>query len=88
MLRLFQMTTALVVVPEDVVEQGKEILDAAKADPVLLAVLIGVGVLTAGIFFWGITKQLFKAAIVAGLLSLASGTGTSISTDPPFRVDR
>jgi len=70
MLRLFQMTTALVVVPEDVVEQGKEILDAAKADPVLLAVLIGVGVLTAGIFFWGITKQLFKAAIVAGLLSV------------------
>jgi len=70
MLRLFQMTTALVVVPEDVVEQGKEILEAAKADPVLLAVLIGVGVLTAGIFFWGITKQLFKAAIVAGLLSV------------------
>ncbi|MCJ7726912.1 MAG: hypothetical protein MUP76_11075 [Acidimicrobiia bacterium] len=63
MLHLFQVT-------DTIVEQGKELVEAAKADPVLLAVLIGVGVITLGIFFWGISKQLFKAAIVAGLLSV------------------
>ena len=57
-------------IPDDVLDQGKELLEAAKADPVLLAVLVGVGVITLGIFFWGIAKQLFKAAIIAGLLSV------------------
>ena len=74
MLRLLQTTTTLGDQLEDIVDQGKEtvnqIVEAAKADPLLLAVLIGVGVITAGIFIWGITKQLFKAAIVAGLLSV------------------
>lgn len=73
MLKLFQVTDTLLQEGEEFLEQGKEtvnqIVEAAKADPVLLAVLIGVGIITLAIFFWGIAKQLFKAAIVAGLLS-------------------
>jgi len=73
MLHLLQVTDTLVEQGEDLLEQGKEtvnqIVEAAKADPVLLAVLIGVGVLAAGVFVWGIVKQFFKAAIFAGLLS-------------------
>jgi hypothetical protein len=73
MLRLLQVTDTLVEQGEELLEQGKEtvtqIVEAAKADPALLAVLIGVGIITAAIFFWGIVKQVFKAAIVAGLLS-------------------
>ena len=73
MLRLLQVTDTLVEQGEELLEQGKEtvtqIVEAAKADPALLAVLVGVGIITLAIFFWGIAKQLFKAAIVAGLLS-------------------
>ena len=35
----------------------------------LAAILIGIGVLTALIFFWGVVKQVFKAAIVGAVLS-------------------
>ncbi len=74
MLRLLHPTGLFAVPTDQLVEQGKEtigqIVDAAKADPVLLAVLIGVGALTAFIFVFGIAKQFFKAAIVAGLLSV------------------
>ena len=75
MLRLLQVTDTLVEEGGELLEQGKEtvnqIVEAAKADPVLLAVLIGIGVITLGVFFWGIVKQVFKAALVAGLLSAA-----------------
>ncbi len=78
MFRFLQTTTTLGDLVEqgrDLLEQGQEtvtqIVEAAKADPALLAVLIGVGVITAGIFFWGLVKQVFKAAFVAGLLSAA-----------------
>ena len=75
-------TTTTIADEGDIVEQGRElieqgqetvtqIVEAAKADPALLAVLIGVGVITAGIFFWGITKQVFKAALIGGVLSVA-----------------
>ena len=69
MLRLAQVTDTLVEQGEELLEQGKQIVEAAKTDPVLAAVLISVGVISLGIFFWGVAKQLFKAAIVAGLLS-------------------
>jgi len=84
MLRLLQVTDTLVEKGEELFEQGKEIVgdvlgqvpedlnqivETAKAEPLLLAILIGVGVLAGIIFFWGIVKQLFKAAIVAGVLS-------------------
>lgn len=46
-----------------------DLVAQVKEEPVLLAILIGVGVITAIIFFWGIVKQVFKAAIIAGALS-------------------
>ena len=60
---LFMQTGDLV--PEDVTE----VIEKAKADPVLAGALILVGVATAGLFFWGLTKQLFKAALFAGVAS-------------------
>jgi len=61
MLRLFFQT--------EVPEQVGEVIEAAKADPVLAGVLISIGLATLGIFFWGVTKQAFKAALFAGLAS-------------------
>lgn len=54
----------------EVPEQVTEVIEAAKADPVLAGALIAVGVATAGLFFWGIAKQLFKAALFGGLASV------------------
>jgi len=61
MLTLFQ--------DSDIVDQGRQLVDAAKDDPVLAGVLIGIGVITAGIVVFGLVKQLFKAAFIAALLS-------------------
>jgi hypothetical protein len=61
MLTLFQ--------DSDIVDQGRQVVEAAKDDPVLAGVLIGIGVITAGIVVFGLIKQLFKAAFVAALLS-------------------
>jgi hypothetical protein len=56
-------------VPEGLKEQAGQIVDEIEANPTLAAILIGVGVLTALLFVWGIVKQFFKAAIFAGLAS-------------------
>ncbi len=50
-------------------EQVGEVIDAAKADPALAGALIAVGLATLGIFLWGMTRQVFKAALFAGLTS-------------------
>ena len=63
MLLLFLQTDELVP------EQVGEVIEAAKADPALAAALIAAGVATLAIFVWGMTKQLFKAALFAGLAS-------------------
>ena len=57
------------LIPEDVRDRADEIIETVKADPALLAILIGVGVLTIGIFIWGVMRQAFKAALFAGLAS-------------------
>jgi hypothetical protein len=67
MLRLFMQVDELV--PEDVRDRADEIIDTVKADPALLAVLVAVGVATLALFVWGLTKQVFKAALFAGLAS-------------------
>lgn len=59
------------LVPEDLRERADEIIETVKADPTLLAILIGVGVLTAAVFVWGLMRQVFKAAIFGGLASAA-----------------
>ena len=63
-------------VPEDLqdtgrelVDKGEQLIESAKADPVLAGVLIAIGVITAIIFVWGLFKQVFKAAFVAAALS-------------------
>lgn len=53
----------------EVPERVGEVIDAAKADPALAGVLIAAGLATLGIFFWGMVKQVFKAAFFAGLAS-------------------
>ncbi len=60
------------VVPDDIVEQGREALETVKANPTLMAILIGVGVLTAVIFVWGLFKHAVKAAVIGGLLSVGA----------------
>lgn len=67
MLRLLMQADELV--PEDVRDRADEIIDSVKADPTLLAVLVAVGVATLALFVWGLTKQVFKAALFAGLAS-------------------
>ena len=64
MLRLF--TQIQITVPEN----AGEVIDQVKANPTLLAILIGVGILTALLFFWGLIRQTFKAAIFGGALSV------------------
>ena len=66
------MPTFLAQIPDGVPERAGEIVDKVKADPALAALLIGVGVLTAALFVWGMFKQVFKAAIFGGLLSVAT----------------
>jgi hypothetical protein len=61
-----------VQMPEDLnerIEQGRRTI---SDNPVLAAVLIGVGVITALVFFFGIFKQAFKAAIFGAVLSAAA----------------
>ena len=58
--------------PITIPERAEEIVETVKANPKLLAVLIGVGVLTAALFVWGIMKQAIKAVIFGGLLSAAA----------------
>ena len=53
-------------------EIAGQIVDQVKANPQLLAILIGVGVLTAMLFVWGIMKHAIKAAIFGGILSVAA----------------
>ena len=53
----------------EVPPQVGEVIDAAKEDPVLAGVLVAVGLATLGVFFWGLVKQLFKAALFGGLAS-------------------
>lgn len=76
MLRLFFQTTT--TTEGGLLEQGKDLLqnvdidgavETVKANPVLAAILIGIGVITLAIFFWGIAKQAFKAAFIGAVLS-------------------
>ena len=66
------MITMFAQITDDLPELAGQIVDQVKANPVLLAMLIGVGVITAVVFLWGIVKQAFKAAIFAGLLSVGA----------------
>lgn len=64
------MTRALAQI--DLPERAAQVVNEVKANPVLLAILIGIGVITAAIFLLGIVKQAFKAAVFGGLLSVGA----------------
>jgi hypothetical protein len=63
------MLHLLLQVPDEVRDRADEIIDTVKADPALLAILIGVGILTLAVFIWGMVRQVFKAALFAGIAS-------------------
>lgn len=56
-------------IPDELRDRADEIIGDVQANPALLAVLIAIGVVSAIIFVWGVTKQLFKAALFAALAS-------------------
>jgi hypothetical protein len=56
-------------VPIELRDRADEIIGEVQANPALLAILIGVGVLSALLFVWGVVKQFFKAAFFAALAS-------------------
>jgi len=60
------------VIPEDVKDKVGDVVEQVQSNPELAAILIGVGVLTAAIFVWGIFRQAFKAAFIG--LALSAGT--------------
>lgn len=72
MLYWLQVPDTLVERGEEFLEQGREALETVKAEPALLAILIGIGVLTAAIFVWGLFKHALKAAVIGGLLSFGA----------------
>ena len=68
-------------IPDNIVDQLPEgvadripdgLLESASANPVLSAILIGVGVLAVVIFLFGIVKSAFKAAFFAGVIGAAA----------------
>jgi hypothetical protein len=56
-------------IPPDLRDRADEIVDEVQANPALLAALVGVGVVAALIFVWGVVRQFFKAAFFAALAS-------------------
>ncbi|HAX82721.1 MAG TPA: hypothetical protein DCY40_09155 [Actinobacteria bacterium] len=59
-------------IPITIPENAGEIVETVKANPQLLAILIGIGVLTAALFVWGIMKHAIKAVIFGGVLSVGA----------------
>lgn len=62
----------ITIPPITIPERAEEIVEQVKANPVLASILIGVGILTAGVFVWGMLKQVIKAAVFGGILSAAA----------------
>jgi hypothetical protein len=59
-------------IPDDLRNRADEIVAEVQANPALLGILVVVGVVSAIIFFWGVVKQFFKAALFAGFASAAA----------------
>ncbi len=56
-------------IPDDLRDRADEIVAEVQANPALLGLLAVIGVVSAVIFFWGVVRQFFKAALFAGLAS-------------------
>ena len=73
MLLLLQISDEIVDrVPDGLRERAAQIADQVQANPALAAILVGIGILTAVLFVWGIAKQAFKAALIGGILSVGA----------------
>ncbi len=59
----------ITIPPITIPERAEEIVETVKDNPTLAAILLVVGLLTIGLFLWGMMKQVMKAAIFGGLLS-------------------
>ena len=59
-------------VPDGFSQQTGEIVDRARENPTLAGILLVIGLLAIVVFFWGIVKQAFKAALFAGVLGVAA----------------
>ncbi len=64
------MLARLLQIDITVPERAEEIVEQVKADPTLQAMLVGIGVVTAMVFAWGVVKQAFRAALFGGALSV------------------
>jgi hypothetical protein len=60
------------ILPDSVSDVAGGIIDQVRGNPALMRALIGIGVVTAGIFVFGIVKHAFKSALIGGLLSAAA----------------
>jgi len=69
MLNLLYQTGELVDQLPEEIQQG---IETVKANPVLMWTLVGVGVLTALMFVFGIFKHAVKAAVIGAVLSVAA----------------
>lgn len=54
------------------VTRAGEIIDQVRANPELQRILIGVGIVTAAIFVFGILKHAVKAAVIGGILCVVA----------------
>jgi len=59
----------ITIPPITIPERAEAIVTTVKENPTLAAILLVVGLLTIALFFWGMMKQMFKAAIFGGVLS-------------------
>ena len=59
--------------PDSVVDRiPDEFLDVASTNPVLVAILVLVGILSVIGFFYGVAKSAFKAALFFGVVAAAA----------------
>jgi hypothetical protein len=68
-MRFLLAQVPITIPPITIPERAEEIVEQVKANPELAAILIGVGVLTAFVFVWGLMKHIVKAAVFGGVLS-------------------
>lgn len=59
----------ITIPPISIPEDAEEIVQTVRDNPTLAAILLGVALLTLGLFVWGMMKQVIKAALFGGVLS-------------------
>lgn len=60
------------ILPDSMSDVAGEVIDQVRGNPALMRALIGIGVVTAGVFVFGVVKHAVKAALIGGLLSASA----------------